>query len=186
MSESRNFRQAPRANFRLALSAPQRYRNTTSRYREGHLPVSVAPVRRSVCALPGSRCFVPHRSSDPLAHLRSIRGSRAWVESSRSERHNKKYQDLHCRRSSAASKAGRHLSGRRNRTWQTQSCGYPAQCLPAAVVVAVRLRQVGIALDIRSFEFATFYSDVQKGAFQLYSLRWIGGNEDPDIFYYAF
>jgi peptide/nickel transport system substrate-binding protein len=27
---------------------------------------------------------------------------------------------------------------------------------------------------------------VTKGSFQLYSLRWIGGNEDPDIFYYAF
>lgn len=55
-----------------------------------------------------------------------------------------------------------------------------------AAVLQQQLRQVGIALDIRSFEFATFYSDVQKGSFQLYSLRWIGGNEDPDIFYYAF
>jgi peptide/nickel transport system substrate-binding protein len=55
-----------------------------------------------------------------------------------------------------------------------------------AAVLQQQLRQVAIALDIRSFEFATFYSDVLKGAFQLYSLRWIGGNEDPDIFYYAF
>jgi ABC-type transport system substrate-binding protein len=55
-----------------------------------------------------------------------------------------------------------------------------------AAVLQQQLRQVGIALDIRSFEFATFYSDVLKGAFQLYSLRWIGANEDPDIFYYAF
>ena len=31
-------------------------------------------------------------------------------------------------------------------------------------------------------EFATFYSDVVKGNFQAYSLRWIGGNNDPDIF----
>jgi peptide/nickel transport system substrate-binding protein len=55
-----------------------------------------------------------------------------------------------------------------------------------AAVLQQQLRKVGIALDIRSFEFATFYSDVNKGSFQLYSLRWIGGNEDPDIFYYAF
>jgi peptide/nickel transport system substrate-binding protein len=55
-----------------------------------------------------------------------------------------------------------------------------------AAVLQEQLHKVGIALDIRSFEFATFYSDVQKGSFQLYSLRWIGGNEDPDIFYYAF
>ena len=55
-----------------------------------------------------------------------------------------------------------------------------------AAVLQQQLRLAGIALDIRSFEFATFYADVLKGAFQLYSLRWIGGNEDPDIFYYAF
>ena len=53
-------------------------------------------------------------------------------------------------------------------------------------VLQQQLRQVGIALDIRSFEFATFFSDVTHGAFQLYGLRWIGGNEDPDIFEYAF
>ncbi len=53
-------------------------------------------------------------------------------------------------------------------------------------VMQQQLRAVGIALDIRSFEFATFFSDVTHGAFQLYGLRWIGGNEDPDIFEYAF
>ena len=55
-----------------------------------------------------------------------------------------------------------------------------------AAVLQQQLREVGIALDIRTFEFATFFSDVTKGAFQMYSLRWIGGNEDPDIFEYAF
>lgn len=53
-------------------------------------------------------------------------------------------------------------------------------------VMQQQLRDVGIALDIRSFEFATFFSDVQHGAFQMYGLRWIGGNEDPYIFEYAF
>src|ERR1700757_500919 len=53
-------------------------------------------------------------------------------------------------------------------------------------VMQQQLREVGIVLDIRSFEFATFFSDVQHGAFQMYGLRWIGGNEDPDIFEYAF
>ncbi|HZU42369.1 MAG TPA: ABC transporter substrate-binding protein [Terriglobales bacterium] len=55
-----------------------------------------------------------------------------------------------------------------------------------AAVLQQQLREVGIALDIRTFEFATFFSDVQKGAYQMYSLRWIGGNQDPDIFEYAF
>ena len=53
-------------------------------------------------------------------------------------------------------------------------------------VLQQQLRKVGIALDIRTFEFATFFSDVTRGLFQLYSLRWIGGNEDPDIFEYCF
>ncbi len=53
-------------------------------------------------------------------------------------------------------------------------------------VMQQQLREVGIVLDIRTFEFATFFADVTHGIFQLYSLRWIGGNEDPDIFEYAF
>jgi peptide/nickel transport system substrate-binding protein len=57
------------------------------------------------------------------------------------------------------------------------------------LLVAVLQRQlhdVGIALDIRTFEFATFFSDVTHGEAQLYSLRWVGANEDPDIFDYLF
>jgi peptide/nickel transport system substrate-binding protein len=55
-----------------------------------------------------------------------------------------------------------------------------------AAVFQQQLREVGIALDIRSFESATFFSDVTRGEFQVYSLRWVGGNEDPDIFGYVF
>jgi peptide/nickel transport system substrate-binding protein len=55
-----------------------------------------------------------------------------------------------------------------------------------AAVLQQQLSAVGIALDIRSFESATFYADVRRGAFQIYSLRWSGGNEQPDIFSYAF
>jgi len=55
-----------------------------------------------------------------------------------------------------------------------------------AAVLQQQLRAVGIVLDIRTFEFATFFADVTSGAYQVYSLRWVGGNEDPDIFEYAF
>ncbi len=55
-----------------------------------------------------------------------------------------------------------------------------------AAVLQQQLAKAGIALDLRSYEFATFYSDVTRGAFQMYSLRWIGGNEQPSIFDYAF
>ena len=40
-----------------------------------------------------------------------------------------------------------------------------------AAVLQQQLAKVGIALDLRSYEFATFYSDVTRGAFQMYSLR---------------
>ena len=55
-----------------------------------------------------------------------------------------------------------------------------------AAVLQQQLRPAGIDLQIRSAEFGTFYSDVTKGAFQIYALRWIGSNEDPDIFRYAY
>ncbi len=48
------------------------------------------------------------------------------------------------------------------------------------------LRAAGIELTLRSAEFGTFYSDITKGAFQMYMLRWIGSNEDPDIFRYSY
>ena len=47
-------------------------------------------------------------------------------------------------------------------------------------------RRVGVQLDLRSLEFATFYSDITQGSFQLYTLRWYGANLDPDIFEYVF
>ena len=49
-----------------------------------------------------------------------------------------------------------------------------------------QMRAAGIELTIRSTEFGTFYADITKGAFQMYILRWIGSNEDPDIFKYAY
>ncbi|MEO8727474.1 MAG: ABC transporter substrate-binding protein [Acidobacteriaceae bacterium] len=55
-----------------------------------------------------------------------------------------------------------------------------------AAIMQEQLRKVGVELEIRSYEFATFYSDVTKGSYQLYSLRWVGGsNQDPDIFDYV-
>lgn len=56
----------------------------------------------------------------------------------------------------------------------------------AAILRGIATSRVGVALDIRTFEFATFFSDVTKGAYQMYSMNWAGGNEDPDFFEYAF
>ena len=48
-----------------------------------------------------------------------------------------------------------------------------------------RLARVGIALDVRSLEFQTFYADIVAGNFALYQLRWIG-IANPDFFGAAF
>ena len=45
-----------------------------------------------------------------------------------------------------------------------------------------QLKEVGIEMNIQSNEPATFSADIEKGNFQAYSRRWIGGNNDPDIF----
>lgn len=47
-------------------------------------------------------------------------------------------------------------------------------------------RRVGIELELRPLEFATLLSDVSRGDFQLCYLRWVGANNDPDIFEYVF
>lgn len=53
-------------------------------------------------------------------------------------------------------------------------------------VLQAQLQKIGIALDLRTYEFATFYSDVTRGAFQMAPSRWIGGNEAPAIFTLAY
>ncbi len=47
-------------------------------------------------------------------------------------------------------------------------------------------KKVGVALDLRPLENATFQADIGRGSFQLYTLRWLGANNDPDIFDYVF
>jgi peptide/nickel transport system substrate-binding protein len=49
-----------------------------------------------------------------------------------------------------------------------------------AAVIQQQLRQVGIDLDVRSYEFATLSKDVAGGNFQLVTLQWVGIS-DPDM-----
>jgi peptide/nickel transport system substrate-binding protein len=48
-----------------------------------------------------------------------------------------------------------------------------------------QLQRVGIELEIRTYEWGTFYSDIKKGDFHLYTLAWVGVL-DPDIYYQIF
>jgi peptide/nickel transport system substrate-binding protein len=47
-------------------------------------------------------------------------------------------------------------------------------------------RRVGVDLELRPLEFATVLSDATKGNFQVNLLRWVGANNDPDIFEFVF
>jgi peptide/nickel transport system substrate-binding protein len=51
-----------------------------------------------------------------------------------------------------------------------------------ASVIQQHLKDIGIALDVRMYEFATLYADVLSGNFQMYTLQWTAGSlADPDI-----
>ncbi|MBI3047415.1 MAG: ABC transporter substrate-binding protein [Acidobacteria bacterium] len=49
-----------------------------------------------------------------------------------------------------------------------------------AAVIQENLRLVGVEVDVRSYEFATFYADVLSGNVQMYTLQWVGVT-DPDM-----
>jgi len=50
-----------------------------------------------------------------------------------------------------------------------------------AQILQAMAAEAGIALEIRSHEFATFFQDVQRGAFQVFSLTRTG-IDDPDLY----
>lgn len=51
-----------------------------------------------------------------------------------------------------------------------------------STVIQQNLAQAGIALDVRTYEFATLFADVISGNFQLFTLQWPGAAlADPDI-----
>jgi len=50
-----------------------------------------------------------------------------------------------------------------------------------ASVFQEQLKRVGIDLEVRSFEWATFYDDIKAGRFQIFSLQWTQ-ILDPDVY----
>jgi peptide/nickel transport system substrate-binding protein len=51
-----------------------------------------------------------------------------------------------------------------------------------ATVIQQDLRRIGVDLEVQSLEFATLFSDVVKGNFQIVQMQWAGGAlVDPDI-----
>ena len=54
-----------------------------------------------------------------------------------------------------------------------------------ATIIQYQLGQVGVDVEIRSYDWGTFYADIKAGKFQMYSLSWVG-LKLPDIFRYVF
>jgi len=54
-----------------------------------------------------------------------------------------------------------------------------------ATIIRQQLAEVGIQVDLRSYDWGTFFGDVKAGRFQMYSLSWVG-IKTPDIFRYVF
>lgn len=57
--------------------------------------------------------------------------------------------------------------------------------LRLATIIQQQLADVGIQVELRSYDWGTFYGDIKAGRFQMYSLMWVG-IKLPDIFRYAF
>ena len=52
-------------------------------------------------------------------------------------------------------------------------------------MIQSQLKAVGIEVELRSYDWGTFFGDIKGGNFQLYSLSWVG-IRTPDIFRYIF
>lgn len=57
--------------------------------------------------------------------------------------------------------------------------------LRLATVIQHQLREVGIEVDVRSYDWGTFYADIRSGRFQMFSLSWVG-LKMPDAFRYLY
>ena len=54
-----------------------------------------------------------------------------------------------------------------------------------ATIIQQQLSEVGIKVNLKSYDWGTFYGDIKNGRFQMYSLSWVG-IKNPDIFRYVF
>ncbi len=82
--------------------------------------------------------------------------------------------------------AGYHeLSGEKNRFSLEFKTSTAPEAVKIAKAIANQLKEVGIDVKVLSYEWGTFYEDIKKGNFQLFSLQWVGVTE-PDIFHMVF
>lgn len=54
-----------------------------------------------------------------------------------------------------------------------------------ATILQHQLGQVGIKVNLRTYEWTTFYNDIKRGNFQIYTLEWVAV-KSPDIFRHVY
>jgi peptide/nickel transport system substrate-binding protein len=90
------------------------------------------------------------------------------------------YDQQHAR--DLLSQAGYDLQHPLKLTYKTSSDPFR---LRLATIIQHQLAEVGVELDIKSYDWGTFFGDIKSGNFQLYSLTWVG-IKTPDTFRYIF
>ncbi|NNF98773.1 MAG: ABC transporter substrate-binding protein [Desulfobacteraceae bacterium] len=60
-----------------------------------------------------------------------------------------------------------------------------AEITAIARIIQAQLLKIGIHMDLKSYEWGTFYGDIKSGNFQMTSMRWVGVTE-PDFYYDLF
>ena len=83
---------------------------------------------------------------------------------------------------SLLAQAGFSLTNPLRLTYKTSSDPFRIRL---ATILQHQLAQVGIDVDLRSYDWGTFYGDIKAGRFQMYTLSWVGV-KTPDIFNYVF
>jgi len=53
-------------------------------------------------------------------------------------------------------------------------------------VLREQWKKIGVDLEIHPLEFGTFFGDINRGSFELFTLRAVGSNVDPDFFSLVF
>ncbi len=75
-------------------------------------------------------------------------------------------------------KLGYSKDNRLHLTYKTSSDPFRIRI---ATIIQSQLKDIFIDMDIRSYDWGTFYGDIKAGKFQLYSLTWVG-IKTPDVF----
>ncbi|MBN2056865.1 ABC transporter substrate-binding protein [bacterium] len=143
-------------------------------------PVADQTVRRAIAHAIDRDAIIEHVLGGLAVKARSLLPAEHWAY-----RRVVDYEYSTAKAEALLDEAGYHPDGDGFRFAVTFKCSQNKRTKRLAEVFQQQLAAVGIKLDVRSYEWATFYEDVLQGNFEMYSLSWVGIT-DPDIYYSIF